>query len=755
MIQLRVNYNEGISDHLFLDLYENDPIRINMSIEDIKDTAPTSTYSQSFRIPETPNNSLFFSTAFSVNGLDFDVTVKHPADLMVDGAVFKKGHIRLMKIYSSYNESLIEYEVAFLGETRDLSSSIGSKMLNELDTTSLVHEVTYENITLSWLAQPDPNDPNGLKEGNIIYPLINFGNTYNDDNIVTDTRISNNGTSLYFTNPSYPLTKNRFKPMVRARWLFEKIFEEAGFTIQSNFFDTELFMKTYVSAFGNDERNIIDTQSNNVFYGTLANDYYANYMIPFSVNEDPGFNYEDVSGLSTFANSFEYRIPVAGDYRVKTALIAKIQADGPLTQAVRFTISRNVLLPEIIFQQIFDYDGVEDLIVFTYDQVVSSLGGPFDSLFVTAEPLNGAEVTIKAGSYFRIPEAESSGISISYLLDNKYKQIDFIKDIMTTFRLVIEPSKTVENGFVIEPWVDYMGSGEIRDWTDKVDDSKDTVIEPIFYDQEEKIKFAFAEDKDWLNKLNEDQFKETFSTLLFDSRNELLKGEREYTTKYAGTPVTQIDNAPIEAAGYANMVIPHIYTKDIEDNLVLNRPIRPKTRVMFWNGMKDNNVDGYTNGSWYMINDSLQSVAQTQYPRVSPYFYFPLTYASPILMWQKENGYVKYQAEVGSSIDRGLSLYDAYWSRYVNLLYDKWSRKITLTMKLNASDLNDFNFKDLVSIKGTYYYVSKISNLTLNDDDFCKVELIKYNPYNLPLPEGLLIWNIWDELWNTTEEVWG
>lgn len=60
MIQLRVNYNEGISDHLFLDLYENDPIRINMSIEDIKDTAPTSTYSQSFRIPETPNNSLFF-----------------------------------------------------------------------------------------------------------------------------------------------------------------------------------------------------------------------------------------------------------------------------------------------------------------------------------------------------------------------------------------------------------------------------------------------------------------------------------------------------------------------------------------------------------------------------------------------------------------------------------------------------------------------------------------------------------------------
>lgn len=749
MVELQVR----IPEVLTLDLYETDPIRLNISIEDIESTEATSTYSQTFRLPNTSKNAQFFKSAFSVNGLDFDVTVKYEATINVNNIQQFKGHIRLVKIYSRLSDTDVDYEIAFLGQTRDLSSAVRGKTLNQLDTSSLNHFVTYENITLSWLAQPDPNDTNGLKEGNIIYPLINFGNSYNEANIVTDTRISNNGTSNYFTNPLYPLTKNRFKPMVRARWLFEKIFEEAGFTIQSNFFDTELFMKTYVSAFGNDSRNIIDLYSSNVFYSTLTYDYQPTSFnaLPFTVNEDPNNNYIDYSEDSDSPlPDFQYTAAIDGDYQIKTAVIIDKEAGEPDCTLYLSKNPINTANWELVDSQVFSSNpNNQTQFIYTYDQTLTLTAGETIGVAIIGP------CTVKSGSFFRVPEAESNGISVSYLLDNEYKQIDFIKDILTTFRLVLIPSNEIENHFIVEPWVSYMGTGQIRDWTKFVDDSKDIVIEPTFYTQEQKITWSFAEDKDWLNALNSDQFKEEFGTLTFDSNNELIKGEKKYTTKYAGTPVTQIDGAALENGGYANLIIPHIYTKDVKDDLVLNKPIKAKTRLMFWNGMKDTNVSGYTDGYWYMIDDSLQSVGHNQYPRVSPYYYFPLTYSSPILMWQKEPGYVNFIDEVGAEQDKGLSLYDTYWSRYINLLYDKWGRKVTLTMYLQAEDLVNFEFKDLIQIRGTYYYVSKISNLAVGTKEPCTVELIKFNPFRLPSIESLLIWDQWNEVWNTTTASWG
>ena len=124
MIQLKVYKNEAQiqADQHWLDLYDTEPIKLTISIEDITNADATSIFSKTFKVPATANNNEFFKNAFLVDGIDFDVTKKKPAEILVDGSEFKQGHIRLDKIYVNIDGDQIDYEILFLGETRDFSS---------------------------------------------------------------------------------------------------------------------------------------------------------------------------------------------------------------------------------------------------------------------------------------------------------------------------------------------------------------------------------------------------------------------------------------------------------------------------------------------------------------------------------------------------------------------------------------------------------------------------------------------------------
>ena len=91
MIQLKVKPNEGApnSTSLFLDLYETQPIKLTLSIEDITSADATSVFSRTFKVPGTRTNNIFFKNAFDIDGTDFDITIKKPAEILVDGSEFK------------------------------------------------------------------------------------------------------------------------------------------------------------------------------------------------------------------------------------------------------------------------------------------------------------------------------------------------------------------------------------------------------------------------------------------------------------------------------------------------------------------------------------------------------------------------------------------------------------------------------------------------------------------------------------------
>ena len=189
MIQLKVYKTKGDSSTaLFLDLYETEPIKLTLSIEDITQADATSVFSKTFRVPATRHNNEFFENAYEVDGIFFDVTLKNYAEILVDGAEFREGHIRLQKIFRNQDLDRIDYELLFLGETRDFSSTIAEKTLCQLTMTDFDWEglpnsytnaddftgpFQYNDIVVSWNAFPENASLTaGYADGDIIMPLI-------------------------------------------------------------------------------------------------------------------------------------------------------------------------------------------------------------------------------------------------------------------------------------------------------------------------------------------------------------------------------------------------------------------------------------------------------------------------------------------------------------------------------------------------------------------------------------------------------
>lgn len=764
MIQLKVYDDAG--NQFFLDTYENSPFKINLSIEDIVTTATTSDFSRAFRVPANNHNAGFFKTAFEIEDLDFNVTVKKPAEVLVGGNQFRKGHIRLQKIYRNGVTGQIDYEILFLGETRDFSSIIGDSKMCELQISSLTHDFDAQAIIDSWEAYPatGTNGLSGLVNGNVIYPLIDFGNTYDSNGCVEQTRIATNHTAQgscsgnrFFTNNSAGqhatngVDYTRFKPMIRAKRLWDSIFDRTGFTYTSNFLGTQgdndevgLFKSLYVSAFGNDETITVDPAlgSSDLFEASSSR-LQGNGIAEFNIEiDDPGNNYNPTT--------YKYTVP-------NTA-----PAPGSPTGA-SFTFEAEVYVD-------CDFGGgtggggtVDQYQIYLRKNGTIAIDpnlGPIMSVCDDCGPLNiSGTVEVFAGDvidvyvdlcssgngnngvtpeYFKCTSASTGQFNPTQYLDCEYKQIDFIKDVLTSFRLVMQPNPDKDNDFIIEPYNDFIASGEVLDWSDKLDMSKDLQIEPLFFTQADEIDFNLEEDTDQINDYHQKVWKETYGYLEFDSNSELLKGKRDIKLNYAPTPMGTIDGAP----NNSKWVIPKIRTVEAEDQGPQHLPIKAKTRFLFYNGPRINDAAGT---EWFWTTSTNNGPLNTPqgpmsyYGQVSPISgsaLTPSTQADLILQWYKDVVYYVPSLASGSAPYtnwEGSTLYETYWFTYIQSLYASQARRVTGYFILDELDLYDFTFDKVIFVNGVYYTVEKVVDAQVGETASTKVVLTKQLNYSPPV----------------------
>jgi hypothetical protein len=284
------------------------------------------------------------------------------------------------------------------------------------------------------------------------------------------------------------------------------------------------------------------------------------------------------------------------------------------------------------------------------------------------------------------------------------------------FNLVMLQNKDDINNITIEPYNDVFinnttgttlaARGILHDWTDKIDI---TEIKLTPLDLVEKTIFKYDNDEnDYPLKYYKTITGEDYGSKIhlgFNNSLSLLIGEQEISA----SPFSATIVKPI-ADYLSDFIVPVIYTgndTNTEFNSYDNNP-----RILF---KVSSSPYTLTLGTEYKIpsQNGVSGEQATQYLRFS--------HTSSILSQLSDSdlNYGEQQLLCGDTPVN--NLYQTYWSKYYEELYNPDTRYMTLKVNLNASDINQFNFYDLVMIKNREYRVNKID---YKPNDLSTVEFI-------------------------------
>jgi hypothetical protein len=711
----------GNASFILLDLYDSEPIKLSKSVQGLEDPQVTkSTFSRTFRIPNTAANGQYFKAVFNVNTTDFNAAVKANAYINVDGYYFTSGNVRLLNIVRNDRTGKIEYEIVFMGETSNFGAVIGPRNLSDLNLSAYSHNITYTNVQNSWNLQ--------LFGGDIVYPLAEYGYTYDNNGIPIQSTLSvYNGTTSQkgFTNSANPLLPQQFKPAIKVKAIWDKIFEEAGFTYTSDFINETLFDKLYYLS-SNEALPTFNPEVKFECNGFTPEVAYESSIGPTTLplelpvaTIDPS-NSVKVSPLDYYQAAFTgnpyifrvediypsvlYRSPYAGSAPYFTTPVQiQLLVNGAVTS------SQTGYLP---VPQSIGMVGQPISIDPQYDPTTTTF---IFSVALQEDDQVSIQFRFETGFYrsFEVLNATFSGsgpsvVNPAGLLPTTYKQVDFIRGINDRFKLVWEPDPENATNFYIEPWRDWILDGTQYDWSNKLDETKDIKIDPLFYTQPRKINFRDSKEGDLYNVLYENQKKLVFGELEQDSNLEVITGEKTIASFFAPTPL-----APIP--GDNGFIIPH-FAKDTETE---RQPIEVKPRLLFYNGK-------HSPGSsvWYMRNDAGTAVAQTTYPLVSQFDKFPFDSQSFDLNWTNVQQYWN-RDDTGFDGRTNFTSFSQYWSNWFAYTYDPYSRIMEASFMLYSEEIRQLRFNDKIFVKDSWWLVQEIKDFVLNSLQSCRVKLLK------------------------------
>jgi hypothetical protein len=332
-------------------------------------------------------------------------------------------------------------------------------------------------------------------------------------------------------------------------------------------------------------------------------------------------------------------------------------------------------------------------------------------------PPIGEQVAAISTGYIlnEVAEGLILGQEIEYFnsIPKKIKQKDFVTSIIKMFNLYIEPSKEYDNTLIIEPREDYYASGQIKDWTEKIDLNVDIQQQILADIQNRQVLFTYKDDKDRLNTLYKSTYNEIYGQYIYDSENEFSKGQKVIDVIFSPTPVALVP-------GSINFPIPRIVKDDVNYNQLPGGRIDPNIRIVRrYNDGNDNGLLPFDNE---FDNWGFQGLSFSSYPYVGHYDN-PYTPTDDINWGQLKEQYFP------STVVTDDNLVNNYWIKFLDETMDRNSRIITVEMYLTPVDIYNFRFNDSIYLffngSGHYYKVNKISNYDPGVIKTCQVELIK------------------------------
>jgi hypothetical protein len=697
MNQVILTLTDNTGETAQIDLYENEKMHLNYKFTDLTNFSSVGNYSQEFRIPASATNVDFFGAIFNVNFNGwFDFRKKVEASLTVNTIPIATGHIQVKKLYWQAGK-LFEFEVVFFGEVPNLARLLNEKKLRDIESIvagDLDYDLLHANV------ETPPNE----------HTILTLCDKWNL------TASNPEGQPVYSTviggQPTYkPLYVGHLTPAVNAKYLFDEILKDAGIQHISNWTIEEL-ANVYVpfvngqylnSSLGlNDVTSTLALASNVTGQTFGPGDVQYNLSAALTEYNDPNGDWSSGIFTAPFSGQFSFKVWASGTITTSTFLTSlfirpEFYVNGTFVSTPTYSFLADINFSNSVVNTVdlSEGDTLEIRLALTLND--DGTTGPADATITFTG--NGANDYTGTGVELVSVGTSLTGDTVLMRFNAPdMKQIDFITSIQKMFNLAFVPDRTLPNTLRIEPLVDYIGSGNTLDWTEKLDLSKDITYYPTTDLQKAKFTFTYTEDSDYYNNVYKDNghifgsYEVTEND--FEVINEFATGEEKVELAFAPTPSRAVENTDV--------VVPRFINGE-------GQFVQPKPRILYYF------ADFFVN----MYDEVSGDVVQTAVKCLNNYSTMNASVGDSDLNFAPE---IPLHTIIAPPYD---NLYNRWWRNYYRELYDGQARILEGMFALTLNDIFTFQWSDKIWIVDSWWRVLDIEGYVVGEQDMTKVKLIR------------------------------
>lgn len=211
-------------DYKELDLYDNLTIPINYSVSEIRDISKRSTnYSLDFDLPNTEHNAELFEHIYKIEayGGSLEMLRKYECVLQVNDTTVFEGYFQLKKVVTD-DLKRVTYKGIFYSSVKDFVETLGS-------TTLRGNTNTADDLDFSEYAETASN----MNLAKFKAKLNSYGTGKTGWGLTLIDKTNKAGVS--FASNSQTWYADELTPYLFVKEIWDKIFEQAGYSYESNF----------------------------------------------------------------------------------------------------------------------------------------------------------------------------------------------------------------------------------------------------------------------------------------------------------------------------------------------------------------------------------------------------------------------------------------------------------------------------------------------------------------------------------------
>ena len=553
-----------VANGIILDLFKDEDIKLSNNVTGLFDLGVLpADFTRQITLPGSKKNNAFFEHVYDISVLspdNFATNVKVPCYIDYQGVYLSQGYLQLNKVNVFANKWIDSYEVSVYGSISSFSREVNRNFLTDM-TSSLSqynHTASITNITASW--------QNDLFNGDIVYPMAEYGQKILYNPLTNQFGIDDTSGSMSVQD---------YKPAIRVKAVWDAIFQQYGYTYSGSFMDKPFLNNVYMLCNNQLKYPIINgasiedygTFSMAAISGATDNQLLLTPVkLPFySITSNPS---------SSLSNTLEYTLPKASRLKGELKLDVKLVADPTFTgNAVpQFDLviktSAGTTVSTVGLNNFNDYfrqirqanitqglntatnkytistEWVSDYInpgTYVFYIQYSKLGGN-GLLDVYLSPDGSTNSYLAVTKVLNVADNAIINIGENMPFATRgIKQVDFIKGLQKKFNLVMYPSKTVANQFIVESFNDWYNKGIRWDFNKYINlDDKIEVI-PANNFAVNELNFGDTLDGDYISQ----QFSKAANrpygkTFYVDTENFFSQGKFEVQTTFASSPLIHL-----------------------------------------------------------------------------------------------------------------------------------------------------------------------------------------------------------------------